>query len=324
MSTNTPSDPSGVPSLPDRPSLPPRPGRSRRTWLTAAVIALVVGAGGGFAAGRATAGDSASGGKLTTVKIGVTDADQDYWPVLKKLAREHGIDLQTVNFSDYTQANPAVAQGQLDLNLFQHLVFLASYNKQAHQDLTPVGSTYVVPLGLYSRKHTRLSQIPRGADIAIPNDPTNQARALLVLQKAGLVQLKGGGTIVSTPADIDTSASKVKVTPVDASQTVTSLSSVDGAVVNNDFALDGHLDPKKALFSDDPRSSTSEPYINVIVSRAADKDNPTYAEIVKLYHDPRVEKLVVAESKNTSVPVQKPAADLRKLLAGYEKVVSGQ
>ena len=284
----------------------------------------MIGAGGGFAVGRATASESSSGTKLTTVKIGVTDADQDYWPVLKKLARQHGINIETVNFSDYTQANPAVAQGQLDLNLFQHLVFLAGYNKQAHQDLTPVGSTYVVPLGLYSTKHTSLTQIPKGATIAIPNDATNQARALLVLQKAGLVKLKGGGSIVSTPADIDKAASKVKVTPVDASQTVTSLSSVDGAVVNNNFALDGHLDPQKALYSDNPKSSTSQPYINVIVSRAADKDNPTYAEIVKLYHDPRVEKLVTAESKNTSVPVHMSAADLRKLLSGYEKTVTGK
>lgn len=324
MSANTPPDLSSGASLPERPTLPPRPGRPRRTWLGAAALALMIGAGGGFAVGRATASDAPSGTKVTTVRIGVTDADQDYWPVLKKLAREHGIKIETVNFSDYTQANPAVAQGQLDLNLFQHLVFLAGYNKQAHQTLTPVGSTYVVPLGLYSKKHTSLSQIPDGADIAIPNDATNQARALLVLQKAGLVKLKDGGNIVSTPADIDKGASKVKVTPVDASQTVTSLSSVDGAVVNNDFALDGHLDPKKALYSDDPKSATAEPYTNVIVSRAADKDNPTYAEIVKLYHDPRVEKLVVAESKNTSVPVVKPAAELRKLLKGYEKTVTGK
>lgn len=318
MSVNTPPEPSSVPTL------PPRPRKPRRTWIGAAALALVVGAGGGFATGRATASNTASGKRLTTVKVGVTDADQAYWPVLKKLGRQHGINIKTVNFSDYTQANPAVAQGQLDLNLFQHLVFLAGYNKQAHQNLTPVGSTYVVPLALYSKKHTKLSQIGKGAKIAIPNDATNQARALLLLQKAGLLKLKDAGSIVSTPADIDKASSKVTVTPVDASQTVTSLSSVDGSVVNNDFALDGHLNPKKALYADDPTSATAQPYTNVIVSRAEDKDNPTYAEVVKLYHDPRVEKLVVAESKNTSVPVQRSASDLQKLLTGYEKTVSSK
>lgn len=321
MSENT------TPSLPDRtpPSLPPRRKSGRGTLITASVIALVVGAGAGFATGRASASDdSGSGQKLTTVKIGVTDADQDYWPVFKKLAREHGINLQTVNFQDYTQANPAVAQGQLDLNLFQHLVFLADYNHTSHQNLTPIGSTYVVPLGLYSKKHTKLQQIPKGGTVAIPNDPTNEARALLVLQAAGLLKLKNGGNILATPADIVKSESKVKVTPVDASQTVTSLSSVDGSVVNNNFALDGHLDPSKALYSDDPKSAAAEPYINVIVARAADKDNPVYAEVVKLYQDPRVEKLVVAESKNTSVPVHKSAADLQRILSGLSKTVSAQ
>ncbi|HWC23691.1 MAG TPA: MetQ/NlpA family ABC transporter substrate-binding protein [Flexivirga sp.] len=317
-------DPSNVPALPDRPTLPPRRTHTRRSWIGAAVLGLVVGGGGGFAAGRASSDDAASGKKLTTVKIGVTDADQDYWTVFKKLARERGIKIQTVNFSDYTQANPALAQGQLDLNLFQHLVFLATYNQQSHQTLTPVGSTYVVPLSLYSRKHKSVRSIPAGAKIAIPNDATNQARALLVLQQAGLLKLKGGGNILSTPADVDKRASKVQVTPVDASQTVTSLSSVDGAVINNDFALDGKLNPKSALYSDDPKSATAQPYINVIVAREQDKDNPTYAEVVKLYQDPRVSKLVVAESKNTSVLVRKPAAALRKLLAGLEKTVASK
>lgn len=324
MPDNTIPDPSNVPSLPDRPTLPPRRTHTRRSWIGAAVVGLVLGGSGGFAAGRASSSSAASGKKLTTVKIGVTDADQDYWTVFKKLARERSIDLQTVNFSDYTQANPAVAQGQLDLNLFQHLVFLATYNQQSHQTLTPVGSTYVVPLSLYSRKHKSLRAIPAGAKIAIPNDATNQARALLVLQQAGLLKLQGGGNILSTPADVDRGASKVQVAPVDASQTVTSLSSVDGAVINNDFALDGKLNPKSALFADDPKSAASQPYINVIVAREQDKDNPTYAEVVKLYQDPRVAKLVVAESKNTSVLVRKPAAALRKLLAGLEKTVGSK
>ncbi|WP_265445694.1 MetQ/NlpA family ABC transporter substrate-binding protein [Flexivirga meconopsidis] len=307
---------------PNRPKLPPRPrsGTSRRTVAGLAVLGLVVGGAGGFAAGRGTA-PSGSGESLRTVTIGVTDADQDYWTTFKQLARDKGIRIKTVNFQDYTQANPALAQGQLDLNLFQHLVFLANYNVSSHQSLTPIGSTYVVPLSLYSSKYQKLQQIPAGGKVAIPNDPTNQARALLVLQSAGLVKLKNGGNVLSTPADIDKSASKVSVTPVDAAQTVTSLSSVDGAVVNNNFALDGKLDPSKALFSDDPKSAQSEPYINVIVARAQDKDNPTYAEVVKLYQDPRVRKQVIAESKGTSVSVVKPAADLQKILAGLQKTV---
>lgn len=314
MTDNTP---------PTVPTLPPRQKSRRGAVIGAAVIALIVGSGAGFATGRATAsGDPASGPQLTTVKIGVTDADQPYWPVYKKLAREHGIDLQTVNFQDYTQANPALTQGQLDLNLFQHLVFLSDYDKKAHQTLTPIGSTYVVPLSLYSTKYTKLQQIPKGGSIAIPNDPTNQGRALQVLQAAGLLKLKDPKNILATPAEIIAGESRVKVKAVDAAQTVTALPSVDGAVVNNNFALDGHLDPSKALYSDNPKSALAQPYINVIVARAADKDNKTYAEVVKLYHDPRVEKLVTAESKDTSVPIHRSAADLQRILAGMTHAAS--
>ena len=108
-------------------------------------------------------------------------------------------------FPPSTQANPALDSGEIDLNLFQHLQFLAEYNVGTDSDLTPVGATLVVPLGLYSKKHTSVEDIPQGGSVAIPNDPSNQARALLVLQEAGLISLTGGGNSLSTPADIDLS-----------------------------------------------------------------------------------------------------------------------
>jgi D-methionine transport system substrate-binding protein len=256
-----------------------------------------------------------------TVKIGTTEASADYWPILIKLAAAQGIDIQTVNFGDYTQANPALSQGQLDLNLFQHLLYLASYNVSTNDTLTPIGSTVVVPLGVYSQKYGSLDQIPRGGQVTIPNDPTNQARALLVLQQAGLIKLTDGGNVLSTPADIDKAASKVTVTPVDAKQTVTSLPSVDAAVINNNFALDAKLDPSKALYNDDPSKPAAQPYINAFVSRAADKDNPTYLKIAALYHDPAVIKAVVDASEGTAVIVTKPEAELRTILSDLEQTV---
>lgn len=299
-------------------ALPERRSGSRGKVIGGVVAAALVVAiaGGGWVLTR---GDDSAAASLTTVTIGTTEAAADYWPPLQALATQNGIDLQVVNFSDYTQANPALAQQQIDLNLFQHLQFLAEYNVSDAKTLTPIGSSVVVPLSLYSRKHTNVAQIPQGGTIAIPNDATNQARALLVLQQAKLLTLKGGGTSLSTPADIDAAASKVKVTPVDAAQTVAALPSVDGSIVNNNFALDATLDPKSALFSDDPNTPAAEPYINVFVARAEDKDNPTYATIVRLYHDPSVEAAVKAQSKDTAVLVDRPAADLQRILAGLEK-----
>lgn len=318
------ADSAGANATGQIPPLPPYPGsrgRGLRTAITAG--GLVVALAAGFGLGRATAaGDgttSASAAEPREVTIGTTEASAEWWPPLQRLARENGIEIKLVSFSDYTQPNPALAQGQTDLNLFQHLQFLASYNASDDQDLTPIGSTQVVPLPLYSKKHTSLNQIPQGGKVAIPNDPTNQARALLVLQQAGLLKLKGGGNALSTPADIDRAASKVTVQPVDAAQTVASLPSVDGAVINNNFALDANLDPKSALFQDDPKSKAAEPYINVVVARAEDKDDPTYRKIAQLYHSPEVVAAAKRQSKGTSVEVTRPADQLGSILARLEK-----
>lgn len=313
-----------MPTAQNIPPLPPYPGHDRNKWLGLIAGATVLALGVGFGIGRATAGGGDGAAKLTTVKVGTTEASSDIWPVLERLGKEQGLDIKPVSFSDYTQANPALAQGQTDLNLFQHLQFLASYNVEAKQNLTPIGSTVVVPLPIYSKKHKSLNEIPAGGKVTVPNDATNQARALLVLQAAGLIKLKGGGNALSTPADIDKAASKVTVTPVDAAQTVASLPSVDGAIVNNNFALDANLDPKSALFQDDPKSKTAEPYINVFVARAADKDNATYAKVVKLWHSPEVVAAEQKQTKNTAVIVDRPASELQQILARLEKDIAAK
>jgi len=297
--------------------LPPKPKADRSLIIAGIVVSIGLVIGLVFSLfGGPTA--ILGGEKADEVTIGTTEGSADFWPILQKIADEHGIKIKVVNFADYSQPNPALAQGQTDLNLFQHLQFLASYNVAANQTLTPIGSTVVVPLGLYSKRYTAVDQIPVDAEVAIPNDPTNQARALLVLQQAGLVKLRGGGSTVSTPADVLPQGTKVKVVPISAQQTVTSLPSVAAAVINNGFALDANLDPSSAIYNDDPNSPAAEPYINAFVARAQDKDNPTYLKIVELYHDPAVIKAVLDASKDTAVIVNKPAAELQRITSGLE------
>lgn len=305
------------------PALPEKPKRSKTPWIVGiAIVAIVAVVGVVFAVVNAGNGGSAgAAGKTVTVRIGTTEQAAPYWPIVKKKAAEQGIDIQVVGFRDYTQANPALADGQLDLNLFQHLQFLANYNVQSKQNLVPIASTLVVPLPLYSKKYTSVDAIPQGSQIAIPNDPTNQARALLVLQKAGLLKLKDGGNTLATPADIVASESKVTVIPVDAAQTAPALDSAAAAVVNNNFALTAGLDPKSALFQDDPKSATAEPYINAFVARDKDKANTTYLKVAELYHTKAVQDAVLADSKNTAVIVQKPQADLIGILHSLEKTI---
>lgn len=259
--------------------------------------------------------DSESG---TVVRIGTTDRDK-VWDIFEEKAKEQGITLKITNFSDYQQPNAALAQNQIDVNLFQHLQFLGQYNVASNDTLTPIGSTYIVPLGLYSQKHKALADIPQGGEIAIPNDPTNQARALFVLQAAGLLKLAGDADQPS-PADIDKAASKVTVTPVDAAQTALSLPSVDGAVINNTFLERSGIDPHSALYKDDPKDPAAEPYINVIVTRAEDKANPTYLKLVEIWKDPEVAAAHAETTKNTAVEVTRPAAELEQIL---ERVQQG-
>ncbi|WP_127130570.1 MetQ/NlpA family ABC transporter substrate-binding protein [Georgenia sp. SYP-B2076] len=276
-----------------------------------AALALTLAACGGSDSGS---GADEKGTEENPVRIGVVGSSDPQWPIFEKLAEEDGIHVDIQNFSDYNQPNPALADGDLDLNQFQHILYLAQYNKADNQDLTPIGATAVYPLGLYSQKHKTVDEIPDGGEIAIPNDVTNQARALFVLQDAGLIKLKEGVGVVAQPSDIDEAASKVTVTPVDANQTVVALDSVDGSIVNNDFLKDANLKASDALFADSAESEGARPYINVWVARAEDADNPTYTKLVEIFHDKSVLDAVQEASGGTASIADQPASELQDIL----------
>ena len=304
------STPISSASIPE--ALPEKPG-GRHTGLiiVLAIIASII-----FAVAKNTGQDSAAGGE-TTVKIGTTEAANDYWNVIKKKAAAEGINIDVVSFNDYTQPNVALSQGQIDLNAFQHLLFLADYDVKNNDNITALAATYVVPLNIYSKKYQRLAQLPAVATIAIPNDAPNQGRALLVLQEAGLLKLRGNGSALSTPADVIANQSKVKVKAIDAAQTAASLEGVDGAVVNNNFATDAGLDRNKVLYQDDATGKSADPYLNIIAVKDADKDNPTYQKVAQLWSDPAVEKAIVKQSGGTAKIVSDHSkADLDKILSG--------
>lgn len=276
--------------------------RRTRAW---ALMLLVVLLGGALTA-------CGGGDESSTVKIGVADASESYWNVFTQKASDQGIDVELVNFTDYNQPNPALAEGELDLNEFQHLLYLATYNAKNNQNLVPIGATAVYPLPLYSTKHKSLGEIPAGGTVVVPNDPTNLARALLVLEQTKLITLKTPGSAFSTVADIDTSASKVKVVAVDAAQTAANLDSVDAAIVNNNYATSAKLTQDQVIASDDPDSAAAKPYINAFVARDADKDNPTYLKLAALYHDPDVIKAVKESLGDDGVLKTNSASDLQQ------------
>lgn len=305
---------SAAPALPEKPK-----GKRPIGWIIAAVIvvvaivvAVIVGVvRSGGDSGGAAAGDAAP----KTVTIGVSDKSLPYWNTYVKAAKEQlNVTVKLQNFSDYSLPNPALKDEQIDINQFQHIQYLANYNVTSDDDLQPIGATAVYPLPLYSTKVSDVADFEDGAKVAIPNDAINEARALLVLQAADLLELKDGGNAFSTTADI--TSHKVDVQTLDASQTANALQqgSVEGAIVNVNYATSAGLDTEDAIFQDDPKSASAAPYVNVFAVRDADKDNKTYLDLAELFQDDAVQK-VFAKDYPDAVPSDESAASLQKELA---------
>jgi len=294
---------------------------SRRTTTILAALAAVP----LFVAlsGCATASsDAGSGGEGSSgnevVKIGVVGKSDEQWPAFVDAAAEEGITVELVDFGSYEQPNPALTEGEIDLNQFQHIVYLAEYNNASGSDLTPIGSTAIYPLGLYSTKYDDVDSIPEGETVAVPNDASNQARALNVLQQAGLVELKSGGTPYSDLADVDTGKSKVEVMALEAALIPTSLPDVAAAIINNDFVQDAGLTFDDAIAQDDPEDASALPYVNVFAARAEDADNETYRTLVEIFQtNEAVQKGLLDSSGGTAVALQTPVEDL---VASLKKV----
>jgi len=265
----------------------------------------------------AACGSSSNGNgdskKITIGVVGNETANQ----VLKDEAAKQGITIEYSEFTDYAQPNPAVDAGDNDMNRFQHIAYLANYNVSSGKDLQIVGSTNIYPMAIFSKKHKKVDEIPQGGTIAIPNDSVNEARALLLLKAQNLVTFKSE---VHTPThnDIDTGKSKVKVTPVDAAQTVVSLDSVDAAVINNTFLADAGLNPSDALAQDDPNNPDARRYVNLFVAQKDKVNNETYKKVVEIFHSKTVQDAVKEDSKNTAVEVNLSQDELKKALENEE------
>ncbi len=308
------------------PSLPDRPRRSRKGLIAVIVVVVVVAViiavlaltRGGSSADADADATAAASGERESVTIGVTDEALPYWATYTALAEsELGVDVELVNFADYSLPNPALAQEQIDINQFQHVQYLANYNVTADDDLQPIGATAVYPLPLYSTTAQSPEDFEDGAQIAIPDDAVNEARALLTLQAAGLLTLADGGDAFSTEADIETQ--RVDVVPVDASQTANALQSgsAQGAIVNNNFATAAGLPSSDVVFDVDPAGAESAPYVNLFVTRAADVDDEIYQDLVELFGDPAVQEKF-REDYPDAVVSETSAQDLQAELAQVE------
>lgn len=244
--------------------------------------------------------NSQSSKKEETVKIGIIGSDERIWDFMRPELKKKGINLKIVQFTSYDQPNQALYSGDIDLNSYQHIFYLDNWNKAHHGDLVSIGDTVLAPMTIYSKKIKNISKLKNGDEISIPNDPTNQARALQLLEAAKVISLRSQAKLPS-PNDVVKNPKKIKITPLDASQTARSLDDVTVAVINSGVALDAKLPANEAIFTE-KITAKSKPWINIIATKKKNKNKKIYQEIVKTYQSDRVAKKIKEVYHGTSVP----------------------
>ncbi|WP_438434538.1 MetQ/NlpA family ABC transporter substrate-binding protein [Gorillibacterium sp. sgz500922] len=259
-----------------------------KKWLTvAASLVLAVSLG-------------ACGKSEDTLKVGATAVPHaEILEHLKPILAKEGVKLEVKVFNDYVLPNTQVAEKQLDANFFQHIPYLEQQNKERGLKLVEVTGVHIEPIGLYSRKVTKLDELKDGATIAVPNDPSNFSRALLLIAKAGLIQLKDGVGYSATEKDITQNAKNLTFKPLDAAMIPRSLDEVDAAVINTNYALAANLSPTKdALVLEDKDS----PYVNILVSREDNKDSEALQKLAKALNSDEVKKFIQEKYGEAIVP----------------------
>lgn len=236
----------------------------------------------------------------TVLKVGATPVPHaEILNVVKPILAKDGIDLQVVEFTDYVRPNVAVAEKELDANFFQHLPYLNKFAAERNLQLVSTTAVHIEPMGIYSSKIKNLNEVTSGSIVAIPNDPTNGGRALVLLEKAGLLKLKDGVGINATVRDIVDNPKNLKVTELEAPQLPRSLDDVTIAVINTNYALEAKLVPTKdALFMEQKDS----PFANILVVRKGDENRPEIQKLTKALNSEEVKKFINEKYQGAIVP----------------------
>ncbi len=273
-------------------------------FITVFSVAALVLTGCGSTTSTTDSSSTDAASEPVKVKIGVVGTNEEaIWKHVQTKVAAENIDLEIVVFTDYNQPNDALANGDIDLNAFQHYIFLDSYNEQSGANLTVIGETFISPLGIYSQKISDVSELKDGDTIAIPNDPTNGGRALLLLQAAGLITVDPSKGDTPTVNDITENKLNLVISELDASQTARALPDVAASVINGGIAVDAGLTPPEDAIFLETLTSTSKPYINVIVAREEEKDNEVYAKIVEAFRQDDTAKVIYEVAKGAIIPI---------------------
>ena len=234
------------------------------------------------------------------IVVGITPGySEEIMEFVKDEAKKQGLDVELKIFSDYVTPDQALAQKEIDLNSFQHGPFLDAFNKKNGTKLVSIGKTYLAPLKLYSTKIKDIKELKDGDKIAIPNDPSNGGRAILMLSKLGLIKVKDGVKASDlTVNDMTDNPKHLQILELEAAQLPRSLDDTAASVINAGYANSAKLDPNLAIAKEDNTS----PYVNIIAAREEDKDNPTYVKFVKIFQTDAVKNYINEKAKGALVP----------------------
>ncbi|MQS75062.1 metal ABC transporter substrate-binding protein [Lactobacillus halodurans] len=250
-----------------------------------------------------------------TVTIGSHTSDLQIWEHIAKSpqAKKLNLKIKTKVISDGAQLNAATSDGQVDVNAFQSYSYFEAYNKQNPKGkLAALGTTYLEPMGIYSKKYKKINDIPDGTTFAIPNDPANTSRALKLLESAGLVTLKKSFNAFSDTKDIKSNPKNLKFKEIDDGTGPRVLNDVPVVLIGNSIALAGGLHVLQDSIYHEKIDQSTKVNVNVLATAQKNKNNPTFKKLVELYHDKEIQKYISKKYYGTKVDVNKSISYLNK------------
>ena len=247
-----------------------------------------------------TSSSSAGSSKAEVLKVAANPVPHaEILNHIKPLLAKEGVDLQIIEFTDYIQPNMALSSKEVDANFFANVPYQNNFNKDLGTNFVSFAPVHIEPLAIYSQKIKDLKDLPNGAKVAIPSDPTNSARALLLLQSAGLVTLKDPTGLTNTPFDVTSNPKNIQITELEAAQIPRSIQDLDAAVINANYALPAGLNPTKdGLFVE----KADSPYANLLSVNPGDENKPAIQKLAKALQSPEVKKFIEEHYKGAIIP----------------------
>ncbi len=270
--------------------------------LATSLLAVTLLSGCGAKGGDSDKKPADTTGDKGTVKLVIGASPEPHAEILevvKPILKEKGIEIEVTEFNDYVLPNMALDEKKLDANFFQHKPYMEDFAKEKGMKLVSVANVHIEPMGAYSKKIKSKDELKDGATVSIPNDATNEGRALLLLQKEGLIKLKDEKSLAQTPRDIVENPKNLKFSELEAAQLPRTLQDVDLSIINTNFALKIGLNPMNdAIFMEDKDS----PYANVLAVREDNQDSPAILELAKALNSPEVKKFIEDKYKGAIIP----------------------